>query len=886
MRQYHQIKDRYPDTILLFRLGDFFETFEEDAAIAAKVCGLTLTKRGNGSEEETPLAGFPHHQLDNYLPKLVRAGYRVAVCEQMEDPKSARGIVRRDVVEVVTPGVALNDRLLDAGRNNYLAAVLFSGERAGLAFCDISTGEFSAVDLAARELPEVLETIAPSEIVVARGQRDLVESLRLSSDPRLTRLEDWIFDGEYGRERLQEHFGTQSLKGFGLEEQPLATRAAGAVMHYLMETQRARLPHIRRITRYAHGEYITLDAATKRNLEITMAAADGAREGSLLGVIDRTSTSMGGRLLKRWVVHPLKSREQIDKRLDAVGNLVADASVTEELQRELRSMGDLERLFARVATLRAMPRDLAAIRSSLERLPRVVDLLGRLEAATLTTLARAMEYPAELVERLQHALPDEPPATLDGGAIRDGFSPELDELRDLRASGKGYIESLQARERERTGIGSLKVGFNNVFGYYIEITHANRDRVPDDYTRRQTLTNAERYITPELKDYEEKVLNAEEKIAALERELFSQLIAFTAEHSEPILRNAQLLAMLDCFVSFALVARERGYTRPSVEESDRLEIRGGRHPVVETLLPPGERYVPNDTVLEASDHQIAIVTGPNMAGKSSYLRQTGLIVLLAQIGAFVPAERAVVGIVDKIFTRVGAQDNLAAGESTFLVEMHEAANILNNATSHSLILLDEVGRGTSTFDGISIAWAITEYLHDHIGARTLFATHYHELNALAERLERVNNYKVEVREHDDRVIFLRTVTPGTADHSYGIQVAQMAGLPVEVTDRAAEIMRGLEATSATPDDRTQRENADVPDEGGPSVRPPSTAGIPEPSPARAQVSLFEVAPDPVLEALRRRLRELDINAMTPIDAMLELERLRAMIDANGADAGG
>ncbi len=892
MRQYHQIKEKYPDTILLFRLGDFFETFEEDAITTARVCGITLTKRGNGSEGETPLAGFPHHQLENYLPKLVRAGFRVAVCEQLEDPKFARGIVKRDVIEVVTPGVAMSDKLLDAGRNNYLAAVYIEGDRAGIAFCDISTGEFQAAESSLDGLAEVLESISPAEIIVRRSNRELVSGLRLSAEPRVTRLEDWIFEHDYAHERLREHFGTQSLKGFGLEDLRLATIAAGGVMHYLMETQRARLPHIRKITRYIHGDYIALDPATKRNLEIVFSAHDGGRHGSLLAVLDRTGTPMGGRLLKKWILHPLKSREQIEKRLSAVESLYGDPAVAAELEKELRGVCDLERIMARVATGRATPRDLGFLRDTLDRVPRLMELLARLDSPTLGTIARSLVLPEDLLERLSMALPEEPPAMLaDGGVIRDGFSPELDELRDLRASGKSYLEALQERERSRSGISSLKVGYNNVFGYYLEITNANRDRVPDDYIRKQTLANAERYITPELKEYEEKILHAEEKLAALERELFVELQAFTAERSEPLLRDAQLVAMLDCFVGFARLARDRNYARPTIEEGTAIEIVGGRHPVVETLLPAGERYVPNDTVVDTEERQVAIITGPNMAGKSSYLRQVGLIVLLAQLGSYVPAERARIGVVDKIFTRVGAQDNLAAGESTFLVEMHEAANILNNATERSLILLDEVGRGTSTFDGISIAWAMTEYIHERIGARTLFATHYHELNALAERFQRIGNYKVEVREHGDQVIFLRKVSPGTADHSYGIQVAQMAGLPEEVTRRAKEILTQLESASeenpiggveaglanaahARGNGEMSRQDISARREGRPSARRAQTSAIP----SYQQTPLFEVTmADPKLEALRAALSSIDLNNLTPMQAMMELERLQKIL---------
>lgn len=885
MRQYHQIKKKYPDTILLFRLGDFYETFEEDAGITARVCGITLTKRGNGSDSETPLAGFPHHQLDNYLPKLVRAGYRVAVCEQLEDPKLARGIVKRDVIEVVTPGVAMNDKLLDAGANNYLAAVFFEREGAGIAFCDVSTGEFAATEVSVDRLAQTLEGVGPAEILVSKGQKDRLGTLRLSSAPLITRQEEWIFDEEYAGERLREHFGTHSLKGFGIDDMGPGIVAAGAMMHYLMETQRARLGHITRIRRYAPEEYISLDAATKRNLEIIASAHDGTRFGSLINVLDRTCTPMGGRLLKKWMVHPLKSVEQIEKRLEAVDALYGSPSIAAELEKELKMSSDLERIVARVATGRATPRDLGFVRGTLERIPRIADLIARCDSPVLHTLARSLSVPEDLVERLHISLPDEPPASLgDGGAIRRGFSPELDELRDLRASGRKYLDDLQERERQRTKIPSLKVGFNNVFGFYIEITHAHRDRVPDDYTRKQTLTNSERYFTPELKEYEEKILNAEEKIAALERELFMEIQSMVAEQSEAILRNASLIAMLDCFACFGRVARERFYVRPVIEESTRLEIVGGRHPVVETMLGPGESFVPNDTSLDADGEQIAIITGPNMAGKSTMLRQTALIVLLGQIGSFVPAERATIGIVDKIFTRVGAQDNIAAGESTFLVEMHEAANILNNATRRSLILLDEVGRGTSTFDGVSIAWAIAEYIHERIGARTLFATHYHELNALADRFERVRNYKVEVREHEDRIIFLRTVTPGTADHSYGIEVAKMAGLPPEVTDRAKEIMIGLEnAAEGNVADAAETElrPAIAPPAAGPTVRRPESRAIP--SVAGSQISIFEsnLRADPALDEVAVRLRSLDLNGMTPLQALLELENLRRMLDGDG-----
>ena len=864
MRQYHQVKGKYPDTILLFRLGDFYETFEEDAVTTARVCGITLTKRGNGTASEIPLAGFPHHQIENYLPKLVRAGYRVAICEQLEDPKSARGIVRRDVVEVVTPGVAMNDGLLDASANNYLAAVAFDRDRVGVAFCDVSTGEFATAEVDAERLAETLDGISPAEIIVSKAQRDRLSGLKLAGDPRITRLEEWIFDLEYGQERLCEQFQTKSLKGFGIDGMPLGVAAAGAAMHYLLETQRSRLGHIRRIRRYQPGDYIALDGATRRNLEITASSGSGSRFGSLIDVLDRTATPMGGRLLKRWILHPLKSVEQIEKRLGAVAALYDLPSIASEVAGELRVTCDLERIIGRIATARATPRDLGNIRDTLRRLPRIIELLGRADGSgTLATIAAALEPLDDLVAALDESIPEDPPAsTAEGGAIRRGFSPELDELRDMRSSGKEYLSGLQERERARTGIPSLKVGFNNVFGYYLEITNTHRDRVPEDYTRKQTLTNSERYITPELKEYEEKILHAEEKIGALERDLFLEVQAMVAERGEEILRNGSLLAMLDCFSGLARVARENAYTRPIVEDSSRLDIVGGRHPVVETLLQTGETFVPNDTSLDTESTQIAIITGPNMAGKSTMLRQVALIVLLAQVGSFVPAESARIGVVDRIFTRVGAQDNIAAGESTFLVEMQESANILNNATGRSLILLDEVGRGTSTFDGVSIAWAITEYLHERVGARTLFATHYHELNGLADRFERIANFKVEVREHGEKIIFLRKVLPGTADHSYGIEVAKMAGLPGDVISRARQIMERLEGGQGVPGGGVDRTRVD-------------RDLIPEREQAEPQISFFEGGPGgSELQEIADRLREVDPNGMTPIEALAELAALK------------
>lgn len=871
MRQYHQIKEKYPDTVMLFRLGDFYETFEGDAEIASRVCGITLTKRANGSEGETPLAGFPYHQLDNYLPKFIKAGLRVAICEQLEDPKLARGIVRRDVVEVITPGVAMSDKILESNSNNYLAAIYIEKGKVGIAFCDVSTGEFSTTE-SNSNLQEILETISPAEILISKSQKNEIKNLKLSLSPLITKLEEWIFDLDYASDRLNEHFGTLSLKGFGIQGMRLAEIAAGAIMHYLLETQKSKLGHIKKLSIYHHGDYIALDSATKRNLEILFSTNGGSKNGSLLNVIDKTSTPMGGRLLKRWLVHPLRSVEQINKRLNAVEDLYNNTNISNDLEKALRSVSDLERLMGKCATNRANPRDLGFIRNTLRVIPIVCKLMESCNSITLTALGKSFIPIPDLIKKLEEALPEEPSINIgEGNGIRIGYNTDLDDIREVIAGGKLFIEKIQTRERIRTNIPSLKIGFNNVFGYYIEITNSNKDKVPSDYIRKQTLTNAERYITPELKEFEEKALNAEDKIEQIERKLFVELVYFTNGYIESLLRNASLIAMIDCFTCLSKVAHQRNYVKPIVNDSDVLEIHNGRHPVVETLLKHSDVFIPNDTNLDLNNNQIAIITGPNMSGKSSLLRQVGLIVLLAQIGSYVPAESAVIGIVDKIFTRVGAQDNIAAGESTFLVEMNEAANILNNSTNRSLILLDEVGRGTSTFDGISIAWSIAEYIHDKIGARTLFATHYHELNELSERFNRIKNFKVEVREHADKIIFLRKVTPGTADHSYGIQVAQMAGLPEEVTERAKIILKQLEGENSESLNDNLVEVQDTFNENTiKNVRKTNGKNI---SHQPLQFSLFEINSDPKIEKLKIALSNININELTPIQAILELEKL-------------
>lgn len=870
MKQYAQVKAKYPDTILLFRMGDFFETFEEDAKITSKVLGITLTKRGNGAAGEIPLAGFPHHALESYMPKLLRAGYRVAVCEQLEDPKFAKGIVKRDVIEVVTPGVAFSDKVLDLKQNNYLAAISLPSAVAtgtdmiGFAFVDVTTAEFNVSEFPLKHLAEQIAVVAPSEILVQkRDLASLQELLRERYSGIYTKVEDWVFNFDYAYEQLITQFNTQSLKGFGVEEMKQGVIAAGAVMNYLQETQKANLHHIKSIRRHDVGEYIILDPSTKRNLEITSSIA-GSTEGTLFSVLDKTQTPMGGRMLKRWINQPLNKLEAIRQRLGAVEELVRTEDRRRGTEEILARIGDLERLNTKICTGRATPRDVIALKFILMEISNLKTQTSNFSSETLKTIHSRLQPLPEIISLIETGLePDPPMALTDGGVIKRGFNAELDELRNLAFSGKTWIAELQKTERERTGIPSLKVGFNNVFGYYIEITKTHKDKVPANYIRKQTIATGERFVTPELKEYEEKILHAEEKILALETRLFNDLRMKIAEHATVIQTNAQMIAALDCFVALAQAAVDYEYVCPEVNDSTVLDIVGGRHPVIERLLPPGDNYIPNDVKIDTESDQILIITGPNMSGKSSYLRMTGLIVLLAQIGSFVPAKKAVVGLVDKIYTRVGASDNIASGESTFLVEMHEAAHIVNTATKRSLILLDEVGRGTSTFDGISIAWSLTEYLHERVGARTLFATHYHELNELADLFPRIKNYKVEVREYGDKVVFLHKVTPGFADHSYGIQVAQMAGLPEEVTERAKRILKNLEGSELSVHGEKDRMGLVV--RGSGSERRAKGRVAPE-----VQMTLFEMKDD----ALREELRKIDVDRLTPLEALQKLAELK------------
>lgn len=859
MRQYRKIKEKYPDTVLLFRMGDFFETFEEDAITASKVLGITLTKRANGAASDVPLAGFPHHALDNYLPKLVKAGLRVAVCEQLEDPKFARGIVKRDVIEVVTPGANFSEKLLDHKSNNFLAAIFIRDSICGFSFCDVSTGEFATSEIHIKDLAEQIDIINPSEILISKKEKEKVfKALDYNPDASFaehknrfvfTKVEDWVFNADYAKEVLTNHFGTQSLKGFGIDAMNEGIIAAGCIMNYLNETQKNNLPHVKKIYHYDYTDYIILDPSTKRNLEITSSIAEGGREGTLISILDRTETAMGGRLLKKWVSRPLKKSEQIEKRLSAVKDFYENKSDRKKIIEDLKSIADLERLLSKISTGRAVARDLVQLKISLKKIIELKSKLKRFTTPSIQALQNNLTEINDLILKIEKCINENYVSGIDSyGVINKGYDTSLDEIKDVLINGKTWIENFQSRERKRTGINSLKVDFNKVFGYYIEITKANLDKSPSDYIRKQTLVNAERFITEELKIYEDKILNAEEKINTLENKIFLELRDFILGFTDSVQKNASIVAAIDTLVSFAEVSESNRYVMPEITMTDKIEIKDGRHPVIEKLLPPGEKFISNDTTMNTENSQILIITGPNMSGKSSYLRQVGLIVLLAQIGCFVPARSASIGIVDKIFTRVGASDNIAKGESTFLVEMHEAANILNNATSDSLILLDEIGRGTSTYDGISIAWAMTEYLHENpnIRAKTLFATHYHELNSLADIYPRIKNYRVEVKEYNDKVLFLRKINEGTADHSYGIQVAQMAGLPGSVTKRAKEILRSLE------DKEYRKKHKD-----------------------EFQINMFESAVTEFKdESLRKLVNEVDINSITPLEAMNILKKMK------------
>lgn len=871
MEQYDRIKGKHPDAVLLFRVGDFYETFGSDAITASRVLGIVLTKRNNGGANEVELAGFPHHALENYLPKLVRAGYRVAICDQLEDPKQAKTIVERGVTEVVTPGVAFSEQVVDHRRNNWLAAVCGRSGAYGVAFLDITTGEFHVGEGDSEQVAKYIDGHDPKELLLPRGAKD-EHLVALADRPGAYLLDEWVFSEDLSRERLLGRFGTSSMKGFGVEELSLGKRAAGAVLHYLGETRHDRLAHVNRIARLGADGHVWLDRFTIRNLELIDPVNEGGH--TLLGAMDRCVTPMGSRLLRRWVQFPLTEAGRISARHDRVAQLMADEALNATIGEELEQVSDLERLAGKAAAGRIQAREMMQLRYALEAADRI-RTRARAAKGAIGDLAEALEPPMDIAARIGKTLVPDPPATLQkGGVIATGNSSELDELRHVSANAKDVLMEVQRRESERTGISSLKIGFNNVFGYYLEVRNAHKEKVPEGWVRKQTLVNAERYITDELKALEERILGAEERMLTLEAELFGVLVEAVVERIASIQRTAVVLAELDVLRSFAKVALQWDYTRPLMDEGRVLDIVGGRHPVIEQQLPAGEPYVANDVRLDPEEAQLMVITGPNMSGKSALLRQSALIVLLAQVGSFVPAKAARLGIVDRVFTRVGASDNLSTGESTFMVEMNETASILNNLSDRSLVLLDEIGRGTSTYDGISIAWAIAEYLHDHAHRpKTLFATHYHELNEMAATFPRVRNANVAVREVDGKVLFLRTLQEGGSDRSFGIHVAQMAGMPAPVIARANKVLAHLERSHGG-------------DLGGEGLPEPLERGLTRGLERDLQLSMFQLD-DPVLQRIREEIEALEIDTLTPVEALLKLNEIKRLSGVKkGADRSG
>ena len=793
MKQYYQIKSVHPDAILLFRVGDFYETFGDDAIKASGILGITLTRRANGSATFVELAGFPYHAIDTYLPKLVRAGERVAICEQLEDPKLVKGLVKRGVIELVTPGVVLGDNLLANKENVYLASVYFGRQTTGVAFLDISTGEFYVAEGPDNYIDKLLSNLSPKEIIYQRGFDERFRQA-FGTNYYTYKLDDWVFSEELNREKLCKQFGTQSLKGFGIDHISAGISAAGAILYYLEFTEHKEIGHIASISRIDQDDYVWIDKFTIRNLELF--TTNGSRDrSSFANVMDRTLTPMGGRLLKRWIAMPIRDIGRINRRLDVVQRFVEDSDLAEAVGEQVSLIGDLERIASRIAAARVTPRELVQLKNSLAAIELLKAILESTDDGNLHRLAAEIDVLAQMRLKLEREIYPDPANNQiqKGGVIADGVNPELDDLRRIALHGKDVLQQIQQRESELTGIPSLKIGYNNIFGYFIEVRNAHKEKVPDTWIRKQTLSNAERYITEELKEYEEKILGAEDRILTLEQEIYNALIAFVSQSLSQLLRDAHAVARVDCFLSFARIARERNYVRPELDDGARIDIEQGRHPVIETLMPVGEKYIPNDIRLDDEEQQIVMITGPNMSGKSALLRQTALIILMAQMGSFVPARRAHIGVVDKIFTRVGASDNISQGESTFMVEMLESASILNNISDRSIVLLDEIGRGTSTYDGISIAWAMVEYLHNHptAHARTLFATHYHELNEMEKMYPRVKNYHVTVKEMNNTIVFLRKLERGGTEHSFGIHVAKMAGMPASVVSRADEILKNL-----------------------------------------------------------------------------------------------
>lgn len=884
MKQYNAIKARYPDALLLFRVGDFYETFGSDAVKAANILGIVLTKRANGYASFIELAGFPYHSLDTYLPKLVRAGQRVAICDQLEDPKMTKTIVKRGVTELVTPGVSYNDKVLHHKSNNFLASVYLSPapvqkgrmSEAGVSFLDVSTGEFLVAQGSMEYIDKLLQGFRPSEILFQKNKKKLFADT--FGDKFCTYgLDDWAYTIEFGTEAMLKHFGTKSLKGYGIESLEQAIIAAGAALHYLADTQHDKVKHISTVSRIEEEKYVWLDRFTIRNLELFGSQNDNAR--TLIDIIDQTVSPMGSRMLKRWLALPLKDKAPIDERLEMVDYFLSNPEVAAAMIEQLEQIGDIERIISKVATARISPKETVQLKRALSCIGPIKQACDASGNKALQKIAEQLNPCQQVTDRIEKELTPDPPYLIaKGNAIAEGVNAELDDLRKISGSGKDYLLQIQQRESERTGITSLKVAFNNVFGYYLEVTNVHKDKVPADWMRKQTLTNAERYITPELKEYEEKILGAEEKIQSLEVKLFTDLIIALADYIPVIQLNSSLLARLDCLLSFATIASKNNYVRPHILEDKTLDIKDGRHPVIEKQLPVGDVYVANDVYLDNDKQQVIIITGPNMSGKSALLRQTALIVLMAQIGSFVPAKHANIGLVDKIFTRVGASDNISSGESTFMVEMNETASILNNLSDRSLVLLDEIGRGTSTYDGISIAWAITEFIHEHPSAKakTLFATHYHELNEMASTMHRIKNFNVSVKEAGNKVLFMRKLVPGGSAHSFGIHVAKMAGMPRKVLDRANEVLAQLESTRDGQDPKGAKgkgQKAKGNAQEGMKMQEPrvKTAEM-----ENMQLSFFQLN-DPVLENIKDELEKTDINTLTPVEALMKLNEIKKMI---------
>ena len=871
MKQYYQIKSVHPDAILLFRVGDFYETFGDDAIKASGILGITLTRRANGSATFVELAGFPYHAIDTYLPKLVRAGERVAICEQLEDPKLVKGLVKRGVIELVTPGVVLGDNLLANKENVYLASVYFGRQTTGVAFLDISTGEFYVAEGPDNYIDKLLSNLSPKEIIYQRGFDERFRQA-FGTNYYTYKLDDWVFSEELNREKLCKQFGTQSLKGFGIDHISAGISAAGAILYYLEFTEHKEIGHIASISRIDQDDYVWIDKFTIRNLELF--TTNGSRDrSSFANVMDRTLTPMGGRLLKRWIAMPIRDIGRINRRLDVVQRFVEDSDLAEAVGEQVSLIGDLERIASRIAAARVTPRELVQLKNSLAAIELLKAILESTDDGNLHRLAAEIDVLAQMRLKLEREIYPDPANNQiqKGGVIADGVNPELDDLRRIALHGKDVLQQIQQRESELTGIPSLKIGYNNIFGYFIEVRNAHKEKVPDTWIRKQTLSNAERYITEELKEYEEKILGAEDRILTLEQEIYNALIAFVSQSLSQLLRDAHAVARVDCFLSFARIARERNYVRPELDDGARIDIEQGRHPVIETLMPVGEKYIPNDIRLDDEEQQIVMITVPNMSGKSALLRQTALIILMAQMGSFVPARRAHIGVVDKIFTRVGASDNISQGESTFMVEMLESASILNNISDRSIVLLDEIGRGTSTYDGISIAWAMVEYLHNHptAHARTLFATHYHELNEMEKMYPRVKNYHVTVKEMNNTIVFLRKLERGGTEHSFGIHVAKMAGMPASVVSRADEILKNLVKVYGT--------DEIVPSKS-PKLRGRKQASVKDAveeadKGASMQLSMFQLD-DPVLMQIRDQIKGLDIDSLTPLEALNKLNEIK------------